>query len=178
MLKDLPLERVYQFIEPGPTVLLTTQAPNTKPNVMPMSWHMMVDFAPPLIACVVNQSNHSFAALKETGQCVLAVPPAELVETVSALGNCTGNDTDKFGVYCLTPLPAKHVAAPLIGEAIVSLECKVKDTTLMGTYNLFILECVKAWVNPKLHEAKMIHHHGFGHFSVDGEMLKVKSKMR
>jgi hypothetical protein len=37
---------------------------------------------------------------------------------------------------------------------------------------------VKAWQNPKLHDAKMIHHHGFGHFAVDGEMLKVKSKMR
>jgi len=178
MMKDLPLEKVYQFIEPGPVVLLTTQAPKGKPNIMAMSWHMMVEFEPPLIACVVSAANHSFAALRKTKECVLAVPPAELAETVAGVGNCTGNDTDKFGVYNLTPLPAKHVVAPLVGEAIVNLECKVKDTKMVNAYNLFILECVHAWENPKLKDAKTLHHHGFGQFAVDGEMIKVKSKMR
>jgi flavin reductase (DIM6/NTAB) family NADH-FMN oxidoreductase RutF len=178
MLKDLPLDKVYQFIEPGPVLLLTTQAPHAKPNVMPMSWHMMLEFEPPLIACVVSEGNYSFKALRETEECVLAVPPAELVETVTALGNCTGKDTDKFGIYNLTPLPAAHVAAPLVGEAIVNLECKIRDSRMIQAYDMFILECVKAWQNPRLKEAKTLHHHGFGHFAVDGAMIKVKSKMR
>ena len=45
----LPLAKVYQLIEPGPVVLLTT-AHKGRANVMTMSWHMMVDFEPPLIA--------------------------------------------------------------------------------------------------------------------------------
>ena len=65
-MRDLPLSKVYQFIEPGPVVLLTT-AQKGRANVMTMSWHMMVDFEPPLIACVVSSANHSFGALRATG---------------------------------------------------------------------------------------------------------------
>jgi len=52
---------VYQLLEPGPVVLLTT-AHKGRANVMAMSWHMMVEFEPPLIACVVSNADYSFAA--------------------------------------------------------------------------------------------------------------------
>lgn len=37
MMKDLPLSKVYQLLEPGPVVLLTT-ARAGRANVMTMSW--------------------------------------------------------------------------------------------------------------------------------------------
>lgn len=178
MMKELPLSKVYQFIEPGPVVLLTTQAPGAKPNVMTMSWHMMLDFEPPLIACMVAAGNYSFAALHETQECVIAVPPASLAKMVTDIGNSTGADTDKFAIFDLTPLPATYVAAPLLGEAIVNLECRVKDMKMVKTYNLFVLECEKAWETPKLRGAPMLHHHGYGAFTVDGEHIHMKSRMR
>jgi len=64
-MKELALASVYQLIEPGPVVLLTT-ARKGRANVMTMSWHMMVEFEPPLIACVVSDADYSFAALRET----------------------------------------------------------------------------------------------------------------
>src|SRR5208282_6412374 len=63
MMKDLPLSKVYRLLEPGPVVLLTT-ARNGRANVMTMSWHMMVEFEPPLLACIVSNANHTFAALR------------------------------------------------------------------------------------------------------------------
>ena len=72
-MKDLSLSKVYQLLEPGPVVLLTT-ASKGRANIMTMSWHMMVEFEPPLVACVVSNANFSFAALRETKQCVIAVP--------------------------------------------------------------------------------------------------------
>ena len=51
-MKPFPLDRVYQLIEPGPVVLLAT-AFDGKPNVMTMSWHMMMEFVPPRIGCLV-----------------------------------------------------------------------------------------------------------------------------
>ncbi len=107
MLKELPLAKVYQFIEPGPVALVTTQAPGEKPNVMTMSWHMMLDFEPPLIGCVVAEGNYSFAALRKTRECVIAVPPASLAKIVTDIGNCTGGDTDKFASLRPNP-PARQ----------------------------------------------------------------------
>jgi flavin reductase (DIM6/NTAB) family NADH-FMN oxidoreductase RutF len=67
MMKELPLSKAYRLLEPGPVVLLTT-AQKGRANVMTLSWHMMVDFEPPLVACVVSSANHSFAALRSTGE--------------------------------------------------------------------------------------------------------------
>ncbi|MEI9804258.1 MAG: flavin reductase [Pseudolabrys sp.] len=81
----------------------------------------------------------------------------------------------KFG---LTPLPAESVKPPLIAECFANLECKVSDRRLVNSYNLFILEVLKAWVDPAQKNPKTIHHHGYGRFAVDGPMIRLKSKMR
>ena len=60
MLRNLQLSQVYKFIEPGPVVLLTT-AQKGCPNVMAMSWHMMMEFNPPLIACIPESVNLGFS---------------------------------------------------------------------------------------------------------------------
>jgi flavin reductase (DIM6/NTAB) family NADH-FMN oxidoreductase RutF len=64
-MKDLALSKVYALIEPGPVVLLATES-GGRANVMTMSWHMMVDFEPPLVACIVSTGDYSFAALRKT----------------------------------------------------------------------------------------------------------------
>jgi flavin reductase (DIM6/NTAB) family NADH-FMN oxidoreductase RutF len=109
MMKDLSLAKVYQLLEPGPVVLLTTLCKG-RANVMTMSWHMMIEFEPPLIACVVSSANHSFTALRKTKECVVAVPALELAPKVVKVGNCSGLNVDKFQQFGLTPEPAERVA--------------------------------------------------------------------
>lgn len=175
-MKDLPLSKVYQFLEPGPVVLLTT-AHKGRANVMTMSWHMMVDFDPPLIACIVSNRDHSFTGLRATKECVIALPSIEIAEKVAAIGNCSGRDTDKFYAFHLTPSEAKHVGAPLIAECFVNIECKVVNTSLVNKYCLFVLEGLKGWIDPMQKEQKTLHHKGFGKFIVDGETIELKSRM-
>ncbi len=177
MMKDFPLSKVYQLLEPGPVVLLTT-ARKGRANVMTMSWHMMVEFEPPLVACVVSSANYSFAALRANGECMIAIPPVKLARKVVGVGNCSGRDVDKFAAFGLTPTPAKKVAPPLVAECFANLECKVVDTHLVTSHNLFILEVLKAWKDPAQKNPKTIHHRGYGTFVVDGKTIKLKSKMR
>ncbi len=134
-------------------------------------------FTPPPIACIVSSANHSFAALRSTGECVIAIPARKLALKVVKVGNSSGRDIDKFAAFGLTPVPAERVAAPLVGECFANLECRVTDTRLVKKYNLFILEVVKAWVDPAQENAKTIHHHGYGRFAVDGDMIELESNM-
>jgi flavin reductase (DIM6/NTAB) family NADH-FMN oxidoreductase RutF len=143
-----------------------------------MSWHMMVEFEPPLVACVVSDANYSFSAVRANGECVIAIPARELAATVVNVGNCSGENVDKFKRFGLTAAPAKRVAPPLVAQCFANLECKVADTRLVNTYNLFVLEVLKAWIDPAQKNPKTIHHRGYGMFSVDGETIKIKSKMR
>ena len=175
-MKKYPLSKVYQLIEPGPVVLLTT-ARKGRPNVMTMSWLMPIEFTPPRVACVVSNGDFSFGALKTTRECVISIPSARLARKVVAIGNCSGRDVDKFALTGLTPLPARKVGAPLIRECFANLECRVIDTRLVAAYCLFILEFVEAWQNFAGRQPKMIHHRGNGLFVVDGRALKLPSKM-
>ncbi len=176
MMKDLPLSKVYRLLEPGPVVLLTT-ARNERANVMTMSWHMMVEFEPPLVACVVSPADYSYAALRATKECVIAIPAVEMASKVVEVGNCSGRDVDKFEMFHLTQIAAERVKPPLIGECFANLECKVVDTRLVNKFELFVLEVVKSWIDPTQNNPKTIHHRGIGEFVVDGETMTLKSKM-
>lgn len=173
-MKPLALSRVYQFIEPGPVVLLTTQA-RGRPNVMAMSWLMMLEFEPALIGCVVSDANFSFKALRSTRQAVIAIPDRRLAGKVVKVGNCSGRTVDKFAAFGLTPRPAREVSPPLIKECFCNLECRVVDTRMVSRYGLFVLEVVKAWIAPGATRRKTIHHRGYGAFAVDGAIIKLKS---
>lgn len=176
-MRSLALSKVYQLLEPGPVVLLTT-AQKGRTNVMTMSWHMMIEFEPPRIACVVSEGDYSFAALKATDECVIAVPAAKLASKVVKIGNCHGDEVDKFKKFKLTPVPGRQVKPPLIEECFANLECKVIDSSMVSKYDLFILEVVRAWIDPTQKNSKTIHHQGYGKFVVDGRTIRLASAMR
>jgi flavin reductase (DIM6/NTAB) family NADH-FMN oxidoreductase RutF len=90
-MKKFPLSNVYQLLEPGPVVLLST-AYKAHANIMTMSWHIMVDFEPPLVACVVSGANCSFNALRSTEECVIAIPGRKLAQKVVLVGNTSGRE--------------------------------------------------------------------------------------
>lgn len=175
-LKALPLAEVYKLIEPGPVVLLSTRG-SAGDNVMAMSWHMMVEFTPPRIACVVSGGDFSFTALRATRACVIGVPPVGMAETVVKIGNCSGREVDKFATFGIATHPAAQVKAPLIAGCLANLECAVIDTRLVNRFNLFVLEVVAAWQDPAITDRRTIHHQGHGHFAVDGEEIDLPSRM-
>lgn len=175
--KALALSQVYRMLEPGPVVLVTTSLKG-KPNVMTMSWHMMMDFEPPLLACVISNRNYSFNILKKTKECVINIPTVELAAKVVKVGNSSGRTIDKFEKFQLTQEPASIVKAPLISECFVNLECKVIDMKMATKYNIFILEVLKGWITTSKKRMHTIHHCGEGIFVVDGKLIKLPSKMK
>jgi flavin reductase (DIM6/NTAB) family NADH-FMN oxidoreductase RutF len=177
MKKALPLSGVYRLLEPGPVVLLTT-ARKGRQNVMTMSWHTMMDFEPPLVGCVVSDRNFTFATLKATKECVINIPTVELAKKVVRCGNVSGRTVDKFAAFRLTPVLAARVAPPLIAECYANLECRVVDAKLAAKYCFFVLEVVKAWIDPGRKRPRTIHHLGRGAFMVAGRTISLPSKMK
>ena len=121
-MKPLPFSKVYQLLDRTRRATYTTSS--GRANAMTMSWHMMVEFEPPLVACVVSSANHSFTALCQTRECVIAIPSRLLASKVVKVGNTSGRDIDKFDAFGLTPLPAGRVKAPLVAECFANLECR------------------------------------------------------
>jgi flavin reductase (DIM6/NTAB) family NADH-FMN oxidoreductase RutF len=175
--KSFPLSKVYGLLEPGPVVMVTT-AREGQSNIMTMSWHMMMDFEPPTVGCIISNRNYTFNILKATRECVINIPTIELAEKVVGCGNSSGRKIDKFKVFGLTQATASYVKAPLIDECYANLECKVVDEKMVPKYNFFILEVLKAWIDPARKDPRTIHHRGRGAFMVAGETIKLPSKMK
>lgn len=178
--KILPLSDVYCLLEPGPVVLLSTHY-KEREDVMTMSWHTMLDFVPPLIGCVVSNRDYSFELLKASKECVINIPTVDLVKMVVGCGNTTGKKIDKFKKFKITRTVASKVKAPLIDECFANLECKVVDMKMANKYNFFVLEVLKAWIDPRSAKTKnpaTLHHRGKGLFMVAGHSIKLPSKMK
>lgn len=168
-----PLQKAFMFIEPGPVVLVTTSV-NNHPNIMTLSWTIVLDFTP-RFAFMTGPWNYSFDALMKTRECVIAVPTAPLAETTVQIGSCSGRDVDKFEKFGLTPASAMEVKAPLITECYANLECRVTD--YVEKHGIFVLDCVNAWVDEKETSPKFFHAVGDGRFIIDGERINHREIM-
>jgi len=171
------LSRVYQLLEPGPVVLLTTLRKG-RANVMTLSWHTMMEFEPPLVGCVISDRNFTFATLKATKEGVINIPTVELAKKVVGCGNVSGRAVDKFAAFRLTPISAARVAPPLVAECYANLECRVVDARMAAKYCFFVLQVVKAWIDPARKRPRTIHHLGYGAFMVAGRTIKLPSRMK
>jgi flavin reductase (DIM6/NTAB) family NADH-FMN oxidoreductase RutF len=143
-----------------------------------MSWHMMMEFEPPLLGCIISARNYTFGLVEASGECVINIPTLELAKTVVACGNVSGRGIDKFTAFGLTSVASSRVEAPRIEECYASLECRVADRRMVAKYNMFVLEVVKAWKDPSVRQPRTIHHAGKGVFAVAGRRLRLPSKMK
>ena len=174
MMKRLPLGKAFTLMEPGPVVLVTTRD-GGKNNIMTISWTMVVDFTP-LFAMTTGPWNHSYAALRRSRECVIAIPTVDLIDRVVGIGTCSGADTDKFNKFSLTPVKGKLVRPPLIRECLANIECKVID--IVKKHNIVVLEGVAAYCDPSRKEKRTLHAVGDGTFVVDGRKLDRRKMMR
>ena len=173
-MKGMAISKAFTLMEPGPVVFVTTND-GEKNNVMTISWTMVVDFTP-AFAITTGPWNYSYAALRRSRECVIAVPTVDLLDQVVGVGTCSGLDTDKFAKFGLTPLTGRHVRSPLIKECLANVECRVVD--IVRKHQIVVLEGVAAYFDSSRKEKRTIHAIGDGTFIVDGRKLDRRRMMR
>jgi len=174
VMKKMQINKAFTLMESGPVVFITTND-GEKNNIMTISWTMVLDFTP-IFAITTGPWNYSYAALRKSRECVIAIPTVDLIDQVVGVGTCSGADTDKFEKFGLTPVKGKHVRSPLIKECLANIECKVTD--IVKKHNIVVLEGVAAYFDSSRKEKRTIHAIGDGTFVVDGRKLDRREMMR
>ncbi len=177
--KNFPVDKIRRFLEPGPIVLISSQHKGER-NIMTLGWHMMLGLEPARVGCFIWEKNHSFELIRRSRQCVINVPTVDLIDQVIDIGNthASGKGKDKFERFGLTPLPAAKVDAPLIGECYANFECRLRDTSLIRTYSLFVFEVVKAHVATSPKYPKTVHYRGDGVFMIAGRNVSYRKRFK
>jgi flavin reductase (DIM6/NTAB) family NADH-FMN oxidoreductase RutF len=173
--KNFPLDQIRRYLEPGPIVLVSSTHAGER-NLMTMGWHMMLGFSPARFGCYIWEGNHSFEMIRRSGECVINLPTADLIDTVVAIGNHTGTEGDKFERFGLTPTKASKVAAPLVAECYANFECKLADASQIDRHGLFIWDVVKAHVATSPKRPRTLHYRGGGEFMVSGSHVSRRAK--
>lgn len=165
-----PLHDVRHWLEPGPVVLLSSRWQD-QDNIMTLGWHTILEFTPSLVGCMISAGNASFSRIRQSGECVINLPEAALIDTVARIGNCTGDEVDKFSQFGLTKEQSEKVSAPSVKECFAHFECRLFDDAMVESYNFFIFEVVAARVNPQPTWPQTLHYAGGGVFRTDGEVM-------
>ena len=173
-MERMQISKAFTLIEPGPVVFVTTND-GKKNNIMTISWTMVMDFTPKF-AITTGPWNYSYAALRKSMDCVIAIPTVDLLDKVVGVGTCSGADTDKFEKFGLTPVKGKHVGSPLIEECLANIECKVID--IVEKHHIVVLEGVAAYFDNSRKEKRTVHAIGDGTFVTDGRTLNRREMMR
>lgn len=180
MKREIPLSKANRLLNSGPVVLVSTHYKG-KSNIMTVAWQMPVSQAPPLVAISVRESRYSHTLIEKSREFVLNIPTIELLSVVDYCGSVSGRELDKFKEMNLTPVPAKKVSAPLIGECVGHLECKLSSSHEAGDHTVFVGEVVSASAEETLFDehwmvekAKLIHHLGGDLYTVPEKRIGVE----
>jgi flavin reductase (DIM6/NTAB) family NADH-FMN oxidoreductase RutF len=174
---DLPVHRVRAYLEPGPVVLVSSAWKGER-DVMTMGWHTVMEFSPSLIGCVIAGGNHSFDLIRGSGECVINLPTADMIDLVVSIGNCSGRDGDKFARFSIATADAAEVAAPLVKDCFAHFECRIADDALVDRYNFFVLEVVKAQIARRPKHPTTLHYTGDGTFVQSGKVVSRRATFR
>ncbi|GBQ70809.1 flavin reductase domain-containing protein [Ameyamaea chiangmaiensis NBRC 103196] len=173
-MQPFPLDRAFTLLESGPVTLVTTHG-GGRDNVMTITWTMVLDFNAHF-AITTGPWNHSWNAINETRECVVAIPCADMLDTVVGIGLCSGQDTDKFETFSLGRRKADKVKAPLLSACLANIECRVVE--IIDAYGIVILEGIAAHAAPHRDGRSPLHAIGDGTFVTEGPRLDRRMMMR
>ncbi|MEL7585167.1 MAG: flavin reductase family protein [Prolixibacteraceae bacterium] len=130
------------MIYPLPAVLVSCGETPGDYNLVTVSWTGTLCSDPPMCYISLRPSRHSYDIIKRTGEYVINLTTESLARATDWCGVRSGRDYNKWTEMGLTPAPATVVKAPIIAEAPVSIECKVREILNLGTHHMFISDVV------------------------------------
>jgi flavin reductase (DIM6/NTAB) family NADH-FMN oxidoreductase RutF len=119
-------------------------------NIITVSWAGTICTNPPMLSISIRPSRYSYELIKNSGEFVVNLPGKDLAKSADFCGVRSGRDVDKFSYLKLTREKASIVDVPMIMEATLSIECKVKNIIELGSHHMFIADVVALNVNEAL----------------------------
>lgn len=128
------------MLYPLPAVMVSVTDGKGQDNIITIAWAGTVCTNPPMVSISVRPSCYSYEMLKETGEFVINLTTEDLAFATDFCGVRSGRDVDKFREMHLTKEKAQFVKAPMIGEAPVCIECRVREIKELGSHHMFLAD--------------------------------------
>ena len=140
------------MLSPVPVVMVSC-GDMEKPNAITVAWTGIINTNPAMVYISVRPERHSYKLISESGEFVINLVTRELVKKADQCGVFTGKKIDKFKKFSLTPESSSTLAAPMIKESPINIECKVEQIIKLGTHDMFIAKIIAVNVDEDLIDA-------------------------
>ena len=146
--------RAGNMLNPEPAVMVSCGESIDEYNIITIGWTGTICSDPPMCYISVRPERHSHDIIKRTGEFVINLVSRDLTTAADWCGVRSGAKFNKFLETGLTPVRATQVKAPLIHEAPVNLECRVKQVVPLGSHDMFIADILAVHAAEKLFNPK------------------------
>jgi flavin reductase (DIM6/NTAB) family NADH-FMN oxidoreductase RutF len=125
-------------LQPGPKVLVSCRGLDGEDNVLAVAYCGNCSYDPPMVMVGIVPSRYSYHMIKESGCFVVNLVDKSYQETFNYLGGHSKRDEDKLSKMNVKLQDAEKVNAPLLTDCPVNIECKVVDSIVTGSHEMFV----------------------------------------
>jgi flavin reductase (DIM6/NTAB) family NADH-FMN oxidoreductase RutF len=128
-------------VVPRPIAWVSTTSSSGTRNLAPFSFFTIASCEPPMVSVTFVRRGHlddappkdTLANIRASGEYVVNVVPVALGTSMAISALAHHPDVDEFEMAGLTAVDADLVAAPRVGEAPISMECRVESMLKPGS---------------------------------------------
>lgn len=137
------------MIYPLPAVMVSCGSSPEEYNIITIAWTGTICTDPPMCYISVRPGRHSYDIIKKNMEFVINLTTKELAYATDWCGVRSGRSHSKFDEMKLTPGKASKINAPIIEEAPLCIECRVREIVSLGTHDMFIADVVNVQADEK-----------------------------
>ncbi len=155
LLTTAPVERFFGYY-PG-TVAVITSAHEGRRNVMSAGWHTALSKEPALYGVALGRTRYTHALVTASGAFAVHFLPFERADAIAGVGSVSGRDgLDKFARFDLAASAGAVLDVPILHDAYVAYECRVRSVHEAGDHDWVVGEVVALHHRPDAFDERRV----------------------
>ena len=127
---------------PGTVAVVTVRTPEGRRNAMSAGWHCALSSEPPLYGVAIAPERATYDMVVAAGSFAVNFLPFERADWLSYLGTTSARTHDKFAAFGIAATEGEATGNPVIADAYLAYECRVRDRFPVGDHDFFVGEVV------------------------------------
>ncbi len=125
-------------LNPKPPIIVSCRGKDGKNNALVIVYACNCSYDPPMVMVGVVPSRYTYGLIKESGCFVVNLVPPSMKAAFDYIGSHSGRDEDKLAAAGVSIADGLKVAAPILTDCPVNIECTVVDSIRTGSHEMFV----------------------------------------
>jgi flavin reductase (DIM6/NTAB) family NADH-FMN oxidoreductase RutF len=124
-------------LQPVPNILVSCRSAAGENNALAVVYCCNCSYDPPMLMVGIVPSRYSYPMIKETGVFVVNLVPKSLGDQFKYLGTVSGRTEKKLEKSGMRLGEGLKVNAPVLLDCPVNIECRVVESIVTGSHEMF-----------------------------------------